>query len=386
MALGLALGLVLAELGLRLALPIPSEYLLPLPYKWEELRRIAADETYIRFDAALGWVPTPASTHEGGGIIYRTNRAGLRADREYAPEPQPGLRRLAAFGDSFTYCEEVELADCWTSQLERAWPGTEVLDFGVPGYGPDQAWLHYQRDGPAYHPCAVLIGYLIENINRVVNRFRPFYEPAGGLLLSKPRFLLDGPGLALLPNPASSPEQLADPLWVEQTLGPNDSWYFPGVFVANPLDTFQLVRLARTAAYRRRPEDLEYTRDWANEIAQAYRGQGEAFQVAGRVLVEFARRVRQDGATPVVVVFGSEIEIRALRSGAGKAYAPLLDWLEREGIPTVDVTDNLAQQVGRNNLGSIVRGHYRPLGDKIVGLTLAYRLPGLVQPTCGGPG
>src|SRR5215210_5385973 len=201
---GLMLAAMLAEGWLRVAPPIPPQYLLPLPYHHEDLRRILDAETYIRFDPTLGWIPAPDEIHrggEGGAIVYRTNRASLRAEREYAERPAPGVRRIAAFGDSFTYCEEADLADCWTAQLEAARAGTEVLNFGVPGYGSDQAWLRYQRDGATYHPCAVLIGHMVENINRVVNRFRPFYEPAGGLILSKPRFLLEGQGLSLLANP-----------------------------------------------------------------------------------------------------------------------------------------------------------------------------------------
>jgi len=384
-ASSLVLALFAGEIGLRVIHPIASQYLLPLPYKRDELRRIAANETYITFDSALGWVPSPGSEHEGGGIVYRANRAGLRAEQEYLPNPSAGVRRLAAFGESFTYCEEADVADCWVAQLEHAWPGTEVLNFGVPGYGPDQAWLRYQQQGRAYHPCAVLIGYMIENINRVVNRFRPFYEPAGGLMLSKPRFLLDGQGLRLLPNPVADPDQLEDPIWVEKTLGPNDQWYFPGTFVANPMDAFQVVRLGRTAAYRRQREDFEFTREWADEVADAYRSQAEAYQVAGRVLVEFARQVRQDGAMPVVVMFGSEIEIRALHDKGQKSYAPLLDWLAWEGIATVDVTENLAQQAGRSGTSKVVENHYRPLGNKTVGLTLSYRLPALTRATCGPP-
>jgi len=159
------------------------------------------------------------------------------------------VRRLAAFGDSFVRCYEVNSADCWTTGLEQAWPGTQVLNFGMPVYGPDQVWLRYRRDGREFHPCGVLIGYMIENIQRVVNRFRAFYQPSTDFLLGKPRFVLDGDGLRLLPNPASSPWQLEDPRWVEETFGPQDAWYFPGMFVANPLDVSHVVRVARTAAY-----------------------------------------------------------------------------------------------------------------------------------------
>ena len=89
--------------------------------------------------------------------------------------------------------------------------------------------------------------------------------------------------------------------------------------------------------------------------------------------------------TPVVVIFGSEIEIRALHDKGQKSYTPLLDWLAREGIPTIDVTDSLAQQAGRSGTDKVIVNHYRPLGNKIVGLTLSYRLPALTRATCGSP-
>ena len=143
---GVVLGALLVELGLRLASPVPAQNLLPFAYRHEALRRIAGGEVYIEFDAQLGWVTPAARERADGGVVYRTNRAGLRADRDYAPDPSPTVRRVAAFGDSFTHCDEVNYPDCWTAELERAWSGTEVLNFGVPGYSPDQAWLRYQRE------------------------------------------------------------------------------------------------------------------------------------------------------------------------------------------------------------------------------------------------
>jgi hypothetical protein len=379
---GLAIAAGLAELGLRLTRPVDTRYLLPLPYKQAELERIKAEDSYIRFDAQLGWAPTPSISRESWGVTYRANGAGIRAEREYPL--QPAGRRLAAFGDSFTYCEEVDQSECWTAVLEERLQRIEVLNFGVPGYGPDQAWLRYERDGRPYQPCGVLIGYMVENINRVVNRFRPFYEPNTGLALAKPRFRLSGDGLQLLPSPAASPDDLLDPAWVERELGPHDAWYFPGTFVANPLDRSLLVRLARTAAYRRGPKDLEFTRDWADQLARAYRDRGESYQVAGRVLLEFARTVQRDGATPVVVVFGTRVDVERLAADrhAPKAYQPLLDWLRREQIPTLDVTDALANEGRRSGVDRLIENHFTGRGNRIAAEALSRDVPALVAPTC----
>ncbi len=373
---GIGLGFGLGETALRLAQPFPKGALLPLSYYEGRLRRVAAGETYFRFDQDLGWVTTPNVVRRGA-VTYRNNRAGMRADREYAADPPPGVRRLEAFGDSFTYCQDVELAQCWTTELERLWPGTEVLNFGVTGYGPDLAWLRYQRDGPALHPCAVLIGYMVENVNRVVNRFYPFYEPDTGIVASKPRFLLADQSLALLPNPVTDPNQLNDPLWVERTLGPHDDWYFPGVFVAGPLDRFEMVRLARTAAFRTRHEEMA-----ANAVTRAYREQGEAFQIVGRVLVGFARQVRAAGATPVVILFGRAEEIDTSRRGEAPVYGPLLAWLAREDVPTIDVTEALAEEERRSGAASAAKFHYTPLGNQVVATVLARKLPETLRSTC----
>jgi hypothetical protein len=164
------LAIVLAEVALRLWSPIPTERLLPFTYHVERVRRIAAGDVSLGFDPYLGWAPTPDRVRREDGIVYLNNRRGLRADREYDEAPPVGVRRIAAFGDSFTYCAEVTQDDCWAARLARDLPTTEVLNFGVIGYGPDQAWLRYQRDGRPYSSCAVLIGYFSEDIDRVVNR------------------------------------------------------------------------------------------------------------------------------------------------------------------------------------------------------------------------
>jgi len=383
---GVLVALVLSEVAIRLLQPVPTDDLLPLSYYRGRLRRIANGDTYLRFDGELGWDTMPGSQRSNGGLSYRNNKAGIRSDHEYAVEPAAGMRRLAAFGDSYTYCEDVNLPDCWTTQVEQAWPGTEIVNYGVSGYGPDQAWLRYQRDGTALHPCAVLIGFMTENVNRVVNRFRPFLQPDTGIVMPKPRFLLDGDGLSLLPNPVTDPRQLEDPSWVERTLGPQDRWYFPGMFVPNPLDRLQVVRVVRTAAFR-----YHFKAEGGEDLSRSYIGQGgaydsqgEAYQITGRVLIGFANQVRRDGMIPVVVVFSPLNVIETLLSGGAPVHAPLVQWLDRAGIATIDVTDALVEEARRSGPEAVVEAHYTPLGNRVVAAELAHRLPDLVDSRCGG--
>lgn len=371
----------LAEVGLRLAGPVGAAPLLPLSYDLAALDRIAAGDAYIAFDRQLGWITSPGIDRLGGDVQYLHNAAGLRADREYAPRPAVETRRILAFGDSFTYCEEVELEDCWTTLLEDELKRSEVLNFGVPGYAPDQAWLRYQQGAARLEPCAVLIGVMVENVNRVVNRFRPFYYPETGIPLPKPRYLLDHGELTLLPSPVERLDQLRDPAWVEANLGQHDDWYYPGLFVPTGFDQFETARLARTAGYRQsRRHGQEWSQGWAEQM---YRPGSEPLELLAAILTEFAAQVRADGATPVVLVFPYLDEIQAARDERPKAHQALLDRLAAGEVPTLDLTDELGQQARRSSIGNLLVHHYRPLGNRVVARTVASRLPRLAAATCG---
>jgi len=381
------LGLVVAEVGVRIVQPVPVAYLLPLPFHHEDLGRLVTRDAYLRFDADLGWSQEPGVSRDDDGITYAANAAGFRADREYEPAVPPGVARLAAFGDSFIHCDEVNYADCWTAHLERRWPGSEVLNFGIPGSAPDQGLLRYRRDGAAYQPCAVLIGFQVENVNRVVNRYRPFYSPSTGVALSKPRFVLDDGavgGLRLLPNPATHPAQLADVRWIEETLGPDDFWYFPGLFAPGPLDNLMLARITRTALYQRHRAALRGTITDAKPNGHAYEPDDERFQVAGRVLVQFAHDVQAAGATPIVLMMGQRDEVVTVRRRQPKEYQPLLDWLADEQIVAVDVTNDLAREGNERGVDTLFArgGHYSRRANQVIGSALAQRLPRLTAATC----
>lgn len=384
---GLLLAVAAVDVYFRVASPVQARRLLPLPYQHDELSRIVAGDAYIRFDPALGWSLTPGVTRTLSSATYTSNAAGFRAGREYAERPAAGVRRIAAFGDSFTHCDEVDYPDCWTKQLEDALPNSEVLNFGVPAYGPDQAWLRYEREGPAYAPCAVLIGFMPENIHRVVNRFRPFYQPETAIVLSKPRYVLDGDGLALLPNPVREPNELRDVRWVERELGTGDYWYYPGLFAPSPLDMLASVRIARTTMFRNRASEPAYAANDEKGLAWAYGSGGEALEITSRLLIRFAREVRADGMTPVVLVFGRENDVIAKRNSEDRVYEPLLERLAQADVATIDLTDALAREVRdrRRSVDALIDKHYTGAGNRVVAQTLAERLPALTQSTCGRP-
>jgi len=150
--------------------------------------------------SSRGWTTRPGYASPDGTV--HVNAQGLRALREYAEPAPSGVRRVIACGESFTFAEEVSDAEAWSVRLEEVGsePGAplEVLNYGVGGYGTDQALLRVSSEarGPVE---ALLVGLMLENIGRNVNRYRPLWSTRSGVCFTKPRFLLeDGERLPVL--------------------------------------------------------------------------------------------------------------------------------------------------------------------------------------------
>jgi hypothetical protein len=173
------------------------------------------------FHPMLGWdYPPNVVYREADGTMYRQGPTGERLAATSFP-----TTRIASYGDSFTYCSDVAHDQTWQTYLARRL-GTNVANFGVTGYGTDQAYLKYRANG-SYFTDIVLLCVWPENIQRVVNSYRPFYTYNDPLGLTKPRFVRVGPSIRLEANPIQSPlelNKLTDPSFLK-TLGETDYWY-----------------------------------------------------------------------------------------------------------------------------------------------------------------
>ncbi len=189
-------------------------YCLPL-HKWTK-----GIETYrafknncIQYDPVLGWVPRPHGESRSGN--YRYNSDGIRSeitDSVVSDAPDPDVLRIAIFGDSFTHGDGVPFRETWGYFLEEnlrsSGVNAEVLNFGVGGYGMDQALLRWRTGGSRYKPQIVIFGLQMENIGRNVNTARPVYFPRTGIPFFKPRFILENNELKLVNTPTPAPDEM----------------------------------------------------------------------------------------------------------------------------------------------------------------------------------
>lgn len=213
--------LLTAELVIRLfAVITPAGTMfantLLLPRNWEQFaarhQGILADASrwgsYFVYDNMLGWTVGPSRSSSDGP--YFSSVEGIRSPHtgmayaDFAPK-----HRVAIVGDSFTFGLEVRYEETWGSQLERMLgPDFRVLNFGVDGYGVDQAYLRYQRDVLPWRPDIVVLGMINDDFHRTMGVYGFLKFIDSEMPFPKPRFVVRENRLVLLNIPLPTPNSI----------------------------------------------------------------------------------------------------------------------------------------------------------------------------------
>lgn len=337
-----------------------------------------SDETMIALDSTLGWRYRPGYA----SAVTAINSAGMRGRREYPVQRADSGLRVAAFGDSFIHGTEVNVDEVWSGVLERRHEHVEVLNYGVGGYGTDQAFLMFLREGSVYAPDVVLIGFAPVNLRRAVNVYRRFISTDESPLV-KPRFRLGADGaLALIPNPLpdrGSWEQLHREPARLIALGEHDVWY-DRIRYENPVYDWSATVRFSTALWLR----IWRKYLWKDRLLAAgrFRPEAPAFALQRRLLLDFADSVRAAGAQPVVVIFPDFDSIESARAGGHTVYAPLLDSLVADArAPVFDLVEAFLEDPEPLPLRFAPGGHYSASGNALVAEWLGARLLELHGPS-----
>ena len=138
-------------------------------------------------DQQLGWIRRENSELSfPNGTTISTDSLGSRRIPGVS-----GPATISSFGNSFTEGLEVDDDETWQAYIAKS-TGRAVLNFGVSGYGPDQALLALEtRLSAGIWTPIVILAMVNENMNRIMNDFRLFYTyPVVDMFLAfKPMFV-----------------------------------------------------------------------------------------------------------------------------------------------------------------------------------------------------
>jgi len=327
-------------------------------------------DALAEFNAELGWRPRP-DLDNGRDII---NSQALRSRREYLESPLPGVLRIAAFGDSFVYGSEVLTDDAWPSLIEQSRPNTEVLNYGVPGYGQDQVYLRFLAEGQDLDPEVVLFGIATPTLGRLLKASDVFQSPGAARydFVQKPRFLLDADGLSLAPN---HPQRLSDferflkePSSFRE-LGAHDYWYDPLVYENWLFAHSHIGRVALAAWVHIKRRFIDADRPLKGPRgAGVFNDASSGFRILTLILERFVATATDRGMRPVVIILPDGYSTERIRSGRSGIMDPVRELCRDEGLEFIDLKDAFVAQPTEVEIGSWFtnRFHYSAEGNRVV--------------------
>jgi hypothetical protein len=187
-ALAIALNSV-AMLGL-ISMEVYWRY--QLSGAWESAESLPLSHTV--YSPELGW--KLVAGEDGVG------EHGWRGPYRSTDKPK-GYFRIVCLGGSTTYGETCPWNETWPHQLETflnadsSWVAAhgpaEVVNLGVPGYGPDQGLIALKKYGLSFHPNLVILHFQVEDFQKVssdhegrmvdgVTRYKPLFTLEEGRL------------------------------------------------------------------------------------------------------------------------------------------------------------------------------------------------------------
>ena len=314
-----------------------------------------------RFDPLLGW-----DIH----VDERTN-LGTRGNRDYPEKPR---YRLKAFGDSFVYGAEVAEDETFCAYVEER-TGWDCLNYGVGGYGPDQAFLKYRSNHiPADY---TILGVLCENIGRVVSYYPPFYMREW--TPPKPRYVKEGETFRLLESPIHDRQEaikLLDERFID-TLKPNDYWPYYYEEILNAPDRLRwpatwtvlkhlryFVWGARTGLNKRFGSNYDAARQ-VYKYTHLYESDSEALAILRHILDEFVALAHDRGEVPIIVFFPDQFSLDLKRDHGRLPHAPIAAYAEGAGYNTIDFGKVLSGE-DYSPYFLYYNSHYSPAGNERV--------------------
>jgi hypothetical protein len=244
-----------------------------------------------QYDTLLGWANPPGlylPDYYGPGKHLRINSQGFRGTADVPLRKLPGRLRVICSGDSFTFGDGVGNDDTWCARLAQHHPAIEPVNMGQRGYGVDQAYLWFQRDGVRLHPDVHLFTFIWEDFIRM--------EVTSFWGASKPVLRLDGDEL----RPGNVPVPQASSKFPRLARFGREVWA-----ALHGLRAYELAQSLREQAAG--PAGIQAPRDsmtWA---------------VASRAIADLAEAHRKNGTVFVVVHMAERLDVPGSEGSAPTA-------------------------------------------------------------------
>lgn len=346
------------------------------------------------YDPELGWTRKANTAKKDlGKYAYCIDARGSRCN----PGHEDLTLMFSTYGDSYTFCREVEDHETWQWFLAEE-THTNVLNFGVGNYGLDQTLLRLRREWPSNRTPVVIIGIVPQSIGRNLSVWK-HYNEFGNLLAFKPRFLVDGGRLRLVPNPVDTREKYFQLASLLPSIQATDYFYarrfkteaFRFPFLASMIVNWRAVTLILAKAARRAMKRVPFLEEHLSRlIAERLDTFGvrqtvalfrdpDAMDLLEGLAREVAEYARMQGFVPVLALLPMKDDWLYMKRH-GHFYEAGLERLRRH-LMVVDAAPRLLNVASPRALYR--DWHYSPGGNRIVASVIAEAVKGCGDPDAG---
>ncbi len=318
------------------------------------------------FHPVLGWDYPPNIAYKDVDDVMYSH--GPDGERKTCTSYENTL--ITTYGDSFTYCANVPDDCTWQTFLGQKLK-QNVINFGVGGYGTDQAVLKHEFQNQI-HTKIVMLCILPENINRIVNIYRPFYTYNDPLRLTKPIFVKKGDQLVLVPNPLRSAgdiDKLDDPKFMME-LAKYDYWYqldqkLPSLSFPWTVSLFHWrdAVLKQIGVSLPSPAHtlLKPLYPW-NLFDEDY-----PFSVMRHLVDRFVANALGEGSFPIIVIMPHKDYIQESMEYGVNRVARLVEYLTAQKYPFIDAVQIIANtKPSGTELEKMYHGHATAWGNEVL--------------------
>ena len=299
-----------------------------------------------------------------------------RAISRFTPAfPQLGSECISLYGDSFVYAYDVDDQHAWGNILSETLQ-CRVENYGVAGYGTDQAYLRFVNNSTDQSPITIL-GFYPENAQRNVNQYR-FLLSGGDLFSFKPRFIFTDEELQLVPTPIVPYDEL--PMFFKspakflsnESFLP-DSEYGPVNF-SFPFS----FKLARLAGREQMINWLLNKPSWEKFLQPGH--PTHSLEITSKIIEEFIDECTNRDKRCLVIIFPSPSSFAWYKENQTLSTKPLVDLLETKGIEVLSLTPLLDEMLEDDPYCEILTksgqciGHFNEQGNQMIAEIVAQYL------------
>ena len=333
-----------------------------------QIAGVSEHQRLFEYDQELGWRFIPRKTgvylskHEFKTNVT-INSAGMR-DIEYTQAKPAGKKRIVLLGDSFTSSMGVDLFETFSKIMEeKLLTKTQVLNFGVNGYGPTQELMLLQKSAISYQPdLVIMVVYLgndFDDISGVTDGLDGY---------NRPRAVTDEKGHLLftgIPVPLS-----------ERHRSGGQTPHTCSMPRSHFIDFIDKTIYLRTNAPDFKPPEVRLCRKKADPRTE------ESYRLMGAILKETNNYCKKKGISFVVAVAPAIVQVYDqiywtkmknkyhLRDADYDLMLPnkkIMDVCKSAGIPAVDLTYGLKKAVaaGRDTY-YFINLHWNKAGEQTV--------------------